>query len=127
VGYSLFSFQSSVNYLLVKILLLVSETAPIEWKGTFGAMTQVMITLGIMISFLFGIGIPENEIDYKPSNNTFIVRHWWRFMIGFPIILATLQTYLLIFKYPYDTPKILKKKKQFHLLNELMGKIYSHS
>ena len=45
-------------------------------------------------------------------------------MCGFPIVISVIQTLLMLFVFNYDTPKMLKQKKQNAKLNELMGKIY---
>lgn len=42
----------------VFVPLFINETAPIEMKGPIGVMTQLFITMGIMISFLIGLVIP---------------------------------------------------------------------
>jgi len=39
-------------------MILVNEVAPTEMKGPLGAVTQILITVGIMISFFLGIPIP---------------------------------------------------------------------
>lgn len=36
----------------------INETAPIELKGSFGALTQFYVTFGIMISFILGLATP---------------------------------------------------------------------
>jgi Sugar (and other) transporter len=56
----------SLPYLLYKCFFtIVSETAPVELKGPAGVMTQLFITVGIMVPFIFGLAIPE-----APKNNT---------------------------------------------------------
>ena len=42
---------------------VVNETAPTERKGPFGTMTQLFLTMGIMISFCLGLVIPELKND----------------------------------------------------------------
>ena len=46
--------------------LFITETAPIEIKGPLGALTELGISIGILIVFSVGIGIgdpDEDEID----------------------------------------------------------------
>lgn len=81
-------------------------------KGTLGVMTQLLITVGIMISFFLGLIIPDkgksDELK-NPYMDHWQVTSWWRFMFGFPLILVVVQVSLLIFVFPYDTPKVLKQ------------------
>ena len=41
----------------------IAETSPIEIKGPAGALTQVYITLGILIAFSIGLGIGDVDSD----------------------------------------------------------------
>jgi MFS family permease len=46
--------------------LYITETAPIEIKGPLGALTELGISIGILIVFTAGLGIgdtDEDEID----------------------------------------------------------------
>jgi hypothetical protein len=62
-----------------------------------------------MISFLLGLIIPE--LDQNPDDRLLAdwkISQWWRFMLGFPIFLSLVQVALLLFVFPYDTPKMMK-------------------
>lgn len=48
-------------------------------------------------------------------------------MFGLPLAVAAIQVLLLLFVFPYETPKVLKQNKQFGKLNSLMNKIYDNS
>jgi MFS family permease len=61
-----------------------------------GSLVQVMATSGILISYIFGIGL---ELSF-----------WWRIMFAFPIIPAVLQLILFATKVRHDTPKWLAKQ-----------------
>ena len=41
----------------------IAETAPIEIKGSAGALSQVCITFGILIAFSVGLGIGDVDDD----------------------------------------------------------------
>lgn len=88
--------------LITQYLFIVSETAPVELKGPVGVMTQLFITVGIMVSFLFGLalpptpehGVPETEFDVNNDpdwlafRNDPMIQNYWRFMFGFPLIIT---------------------------------------
>lgn len=44
----------SVGIFSVFCPVFISETAPLELKGPLGGLTQMSITLGVLIPFLFG-------------------------------------------------------------------------
>lgn len=77
-------------------------------------MTQLLITVGIMISFWLGLIIPDKNADkFKDDESAYLahwqVTQWWRFMFGLPLLLVVLQMVLLMFFFPFDTPKVLKQ------------------
>jgi len=42
----------------------IAETAPIEVKGPFGALTQICITFGILLAFCIGLGVGDvDEVE----------------------------------------------------------------
>lgn len=45
-------------------------------------------------------------------------------MIGFPALMALIQTLLMIFVFPYDTPKMHKQRNEQIVLQKLMNKLY---
>ena len=102
------------------MLLVVNETSPTEMKGPLGALTQILITVGIMISFFLGIPIPDIKqyIDgkYYPDgsipgffiNRSFESDNYWRIMFSLPIAFSLIQILLLLTVFNYDTPKFLK-------------------
>jgi len=80
----------------------INETAPTELKGPLGALTQILITVGIMISFFLGIPIPDIKFSadgkYYPDgsipgvfiNRTFESDNYWRIMFSLPIAFSLL-------------------------------------
>jgi len=83
----------------------IAETAPIEIKGPAGALTQVCITLGILIAFSVGLGIGDVDND---DIDSFEIQYYWYIIFAIPVGIALLQIILLIFVFPYDTPPVLK-------------------
>ena len=87
----------------------ISEVAPTEYKGPFGAMSQFMCVFGILAVTLMGLPVPncitEGELKgsfYNPTLtgcstsadqycvdlNSFIVTQYWRVVWGIPAIIA---------------------------------------
>lgn len=99
-------------------------------KGPLGALTQILVTVGIMISFFLGIPIPEfkydkvSELYYPTEIKTFETDNYWRVIFCIPIGIALVQSILLFTVFNYETPKFFKQNNQLAKLNELMGKIY---
>lgn len=60
-----------------------------------GGLNQFMITFGIMIASLFGLGVVNHSPAYP------IV---WRLIMGFPALVSITQLILLIFVFKFDSP-----------------------
>ncbi|CDW77776.1 sugar transporter family protein [Stylonychia lemnae] len=116
------------------VLVPINEAAPTELKGPLGAVTQILITVGIMIAFFLGIPIPK--FDYVTIGDvskyviaggakaSFVSDNYWRVMFALPIAFSIIQIILLLTVFNYETPKFLKQNNQHGQLSKLMGKIY---
>lgn len=51
---------ASIGIFSVLVPKFINETAPSEYKGPYGVMSQFMITFGILVSSLLGLNIPES-------------------------------------------------------------------
>lgn len=103
----------------------INEITPVELKGQFGSSTQILITVGIMISNLLGIPLPAgNELYTAPEG--FIRDQYWRVLFAIPILFSIVQSALLFTSFNFETPKFLKQNGRDAELNEIMGKIYSY-
>ena len=100
----------------------ISETSPIEVKGVAGSLTQICITLGILVSFTLGLVFPTNSADADKQKSQKLLFINSMFII--PIVIAIVNVILLIFVFPYDTPPTLKQRGEFTKLNEFLGRIY---
>lgn len=101
----------------------INEVTPTELKGPFGSSTQILITLGIMISNLLGIPLPTKD-DSK--THSFVNDDYWRVLFALPMAFSVIQSALLFTLFNYETPKYLKQLGKSADLNIIMGKIYSH-
>jgi hypothetical protein len=99
----------------------ISETAPIEVKGPAGGLTQVSLTFGILVAFSLGLGIGDVDAD---DQNSFEIQYYWYILFAVPLLLAALQSLLLLCVFPYDTPYVLKQRGETEDLNKLMRNIY---
>ena len=63
----------------------INELVPNESKGSLGSLTQILITLGIFVSNLFGLPLPESIINIMPN---FMNDNYWRIVNAIPIIFA---------------------------------------
>ena len=120
----------------------INEITPTELKGPIGSSTQLFITLGILISYLLGIPLPDcdTKVTEKSSNlfcngegtnlrhvyykDGFIGNDYWRVVFAIPISISILQSILLFTAFNYETPKFLKTHGNEAELNVIMGKLY---
>jgi MFS family permease len=64
VTFGRFLFGLSAGAFSVFVPSYINEVTPTELKGQFGSATQLLITFGIFISYILGIPLPTNLIEY---------------------------------------------------------------
>ena len=97
----------------------VNEISPSQISGAMGSMFQLMVNVGIFISFILGLFL-QSKSDFKNDPNMF----WWRFMLGFPIFTCIFRTLMLAFVFEFETPFFLCKLKKDEEALEVLKKIY---
>lgn len=102
-----FIYGVAVGAIMVFCPKFISETAPIEVKGPAGGLTQVSLTFGILVAFALGLGIGDVDAD---DQNSFEIQYYWYILFAVPLLLAALQSLLLLCVFPYDTPYVLKQR-----------------
>lgn len=97
--------------------IVIAEISPIEIMGTTGAFTQIFCSVGTTFAYLFYYIL---SITMKPENLSSI----WYYVFGFPLITLVLQTLILLFVFPYETPKYFLLHHQKSKARELIARIY---
>lgn len=108
--------------------LFISETSPTVVAGSMGAINQFMVTAGIMIADILGFIIPYKYIKGKGDkdiNNEIYSTKIWRLIFIIPLILAVLQTILVLFVFRNDTPKYYKQKRMKDAVERVDALIYA--
>ena len=77
--------------------LYIKEFSPLELNGKMGTLFQMLTVFGLSLAFF---------ISYICSL-IFSPNVYWRIVYAFPLILIVFQSYNLMYKYHYDTPKYL--------------------
>ena len=102
----------------------ISEVTPSELKGPLGCLSQLGVCFGILVPNALGVIFeapdPQSEIiadDYDPNLEIYI-------LFALPIVLAVIQSFLMITVFRYDTPPVMKQNNDFISLKEFMSKIY---
>ena len=85
---SLFQFQVLVSIFRLYNELIVNEISPTELKGPLGTLTQILITVGIMISYFLGLPIPDYKTSTLEERTSFIYQGYWRVMFALPLLFA---------------------------------------
>ena len=98
----------------------INEISPLKVSGVMGALTNLMINVGILVSFLLGLNLPKSE-DIKADPDG---QNWWRLMFGFPILICGLRMLLLVTVFRFDTPQSLISRGQEEKAKEIVKKIY---
>jgi MFS family permease len=100
----------------------IDELAPLEYKGSFGTVSQLGCTLGIFLVAALCLPIPSEDDKFQDD---FIVNEYWRVVWGLPLLLSALQMTLMITVFKYDTPTALKQRGDTDKLTELLSSIYT--
>ena len=100
------------------IPLYINELTPIEISGFMGSFFQSSLNIGIMISYIMGLKIPDDSTNYDTSND------WWKFVFGFPMITCIIRSLILLIFFRFDTPHHLLKMKKDDQVSDVMKKIY---
>ena len=116
IGRLLCGISVGINSQIIPIY--INELSPIEISGVMGTFFQFFINMGILISYLMGLGIPDDSDNYDLDNS------WWRFVFAFPIITCVLRIFFLLFVYTFDTPFSLIKHGKKEEMMKLLEKIY---
>ena len=116
IGRFISGISAGINSQLVP--LYINELTPMEISGFMGCFFQAFLNFGILLSYLMGLGIPDDEADYDTSSN------WWIFVFLFPVITCMIRLLLLLFYYKFDTPFSLMKLRKEEEIAEVMKKIY---
>eukprot|EP00826_Nyctotherus_ovalis_P035371 TRINITY_DN3036_c0_g4_i1.p2 TRINITY_DN3036_c0_g4~~TRINITY_DN3036_c0_g4_i1.p2 ORF type:complete len:151 (-),score=33.36 TRINITY_DN3036_c0_g4_i1:471-923(-) len=70
---------------------------------------------------MMGIGLPTSESAPPDIGDSF----YWRFMLGFPLLVAVAQTILLFTIYKYETPKFLYIRRRRIQCDKALSKVYT--
>ena len=82
--------------------VFVREITPNEHAGFYGGMNQFMITFGIMTASIFGFLVGEDDNLSYPYIS--------RLLMGFPISICIIQSWLLIYVFKSESPLFYKIK-----------------
>lgn len=100
--------------------LYINEISPISVSGVMGSMTQLMVNVGILISFLLGLNLSDKKTIQENPDGQF----WWRFMFAFPIITQVIRTFLLLTVFNFDTVPYLVSKGRDEEAKTVLKKFY---
>eukprot|EP01022_Parablepharisma_sp_SALTPOND_P033419 TRINITY_DN88690_c0_g1_i1.p1 TRINITY_DN88690_c0_g1~~TRINITY_DN88690_c0_g1_i1.p1 ORF type:complete len:270 (+),score=-7.78 TRINITY_DN88690_c0_g1_i1:513-1322(+) len=116
-------FQSNTTILQggQQLIEIVREISPVELAGQFSTFYLLLSRCGSLVAYLVGIGLPSSKADIDYSQN-----NYWRYMLGFPLVIIALQTALLLFIYVYETPKYLYFHRRRNECEEALSKIYNN-
>lgn len=80
--------------------IILKELSPVEISGTIGTMTQLNLTVGIILGYMLTYLLKKITGDYACES-------FWFIIFGVSLIPIFIQSFILIFIYPYETPKYL--------------------
>jgi MFS family permease len=85
--------------------LFINEFAPMEIAGRLGALNQLMIVSGIVVTNVLALFVPNIPKNAQVKDSP-IWGGWW-IIFGLPLIIAVVQILLLLLVYKNETPRYL--------------------
>lgn len=103
-----------------------NEICPIEYKGPFGAISQLLLTFGVCIPSLMSLAIPSLDIvdGVCLNKDEWLIDQYWRIIWLVPVGVAVLHTLLLLFCFNHETPAHLREHGEEEKLLTVMKKFY---
>jgi len=118
LGRLICGFSMGVNSSLVA--LYIKEISPPELSEYFCSIINIALNIGIFTAFLFGLNtLSDEDLALGVTDN------WWRFMFGFPIFFCFLRSFLILFKFNYETPIYLLQKNEFEEAMNVIKALYN--
>ena len=100
----------------------ISEIAPPEYSGTFGAMNQMSLTFGGCLPPLMALAYP---VKIDENTDEFYLTTYWRIIWTLPILVSAVQLTLLTFCFRHETPIFLQERGDEVGVMAVMKKFYT--
>jgi len=100
-----------------------NEICPIEYKGPFGAISQLMLTFGVCVPSTMALAIPVCNKEV-PNKEDFFIAGYWRVIWLVPAALAVIHSLLLFFGFGQETPVFLRERGEEAKLLAVMNRFY---
>jgi len=84
----------------VIVPLIIKEISPVEISGTLGTYNQLAICSGGTFACFFAYALKKATGDESG-------RDFWHILYAFPELILAFQTVVLLFAFPYETPRYL--------------------
>ena len=97
-------FQGLCGASMTVLAKLIQETAPIQVRAQLGTLSNTMMSIGLILAFSLGLGLPDTEEEKQTTN-------YWRFLFLVPILIASLQSLAILAFFNHETPMYLLLNK----------------
>lgn len=97
--------------------LIIKELSPVEISGTLGVFAQLNVAGGCFFGCFFEFILSAATGDKDGSQI-------WPFTFGFTLITLAVQTAVLLFVFPYETPRYLLLNNEEKEARKLIAVIY---
>ena len=82
-----------------------------------GTFTQLNLTSGIILGYFFTYLLKKITGDYTGEA-------FWFIIFGFPLVTIAIQSFILIYVFPFETPKYLLMQNKQEEAEQLIKMIY---
>lgn len=95
--------------------IYTNEVTPVSMNPRVGPLVVISASVGLMLSYAFGLMLPTENFAENPLNNL------WIFMFLFPAALSAYQLYYFVFIMKLDTPQFYMLKNMHNEAQSALG------
>ncbi|CXI33394.1 sugar transporter, putative [Plasmodium berghei] len=114
-------FGLAIGCSIVIVCFYIFEYSPKEHQNYYGFTIQTFFSIGLLISYLFGV-IYEH-VDFNKSTSYWILMILQKLHMLMPLIFSVISILLLKFVFTMDTPLHLYKSQKYDKFEEIKKKI----
>ena len=109
LGRFLSGFIVGINTSLIPIY--VREFSPVEISGKTGSLQELLMKIGIFISYIIGNAFLPTSATISHDYND---NKTWKYVLGVAMIPVVIRFFIFLFKYNTEVPSILARRNELH-------------
>ncbi|KAL4506063.1 hypothetical protein ABPG72_013824 [Tetrahymena utriculariae] len=101
-------------------LVYIREICPDDFSSKAICIFQINVNMGIVLANLISMPLQSNQSSSQGEKTS----QYWKFVFCFPLLIALIRAYVLIFIFDFDTPFSYYQQEHIHKGQKLLKKLY---